>query len=349
MSEFLNTSKSTIEAEESIDYNNINKETEQSLNDYSMSLKINNGKPRPELAEINHANELNKQNDSFRYNDKILKVNETSAKEKRPRVYDYPQKLDSIESECEDAEVHNENTKPIDNFNSIHKSAEFTFSNFKGFREDDIGDDIRALSEQPYFTNRVSIINGCEGDSNPYSDRFSESVKQSTSTKKSRSVDTKNLNQVEIKAQYEITRSKFLDQESERMEAEKESQIIFTKWTNEESNLRELLNDLNLKTNQLVKLNTKKLKESQNRHINELESIKYQYENQLKYSQATKSNSNSTNRKNEFNANECKENIHKLKVEIEAKESIIFKINNETEHIKSNWEARINGKFKLKK
>lgn len=336
MSEFLNTSKSTIEAEESIDFNSINKDTEQSFNEYSISNKAKNEKPRAELTEINYANELNRQNDSMKYNDKILKVNDSSIKEIRPKVYDYNQQFDSIEMESQDVEEHVENIKPMENFNSIHKSAEFTFSNFKGFKEDEIGDDIKALSEQPYFTNRVSINTGNETDNNPYSDRFSESIKRSESSKKSRSVDTKNLSQVEIKAQYEIARSRFLDQESERMEAEKENQFIYTRCTNEESSLRELLNDLNMKTNQLIKLNNKKLKESQNRHINELESIKYRYETQLKYNQRTKASSTASNHDNDFNPNECKENIHKLKVEIETKEGIISKINHETEQIKTN-------------
>ena len=347
MSEFLNTSKSTIEAEESIDYHSTNKESNPSLQDYSVSFKTKSDNIRTELSEINLTNEMNKPNEHMQFDDKELKVNTSSIKETRPRVYEYHQEYGTTGTEDEDWDELLENKKPTESFNSIHKSAEFTFSNFKGFKEEEIDDDIRALSEQPYFTNRVFTNADNIVDKNPYSDRYSESIRQTTSTKKSRSIQKKIPSQVEIKAQYEIYRSQYLDQESERMEAEKESQMIYNKWTKEENKLKEILNNLTLKTNQLIKLNTQKLKDSQNRHFNELETIQFRFEKQLNYSRRNKSQSSSefnpNHRDDEFNANNCKDNIHKLKVEIEAKENIISKICKETEQLKLNWESRING------
>lgn len=99
-----------------------------------------------------------------------------------------------------------------------------------------------------------------------------------------------------------------------------------------------------------MKINEKNIEDQHKRHQMDLESIQYEFEAQLKYSQWEDEREYTFSKHpagkgqgNVFNANECKEQINRMRDEIETKEHQISKLKHDIDHLRLNWEPRISG------
>lgn len=83
----------------------------------------------------------------------------TFSKETRPRVYEYQNvhKESEMKLPANNQNIDYDRIDSTDSTNSVRKSAEFTFSQFKDFKFNTRIDNLKALSEQPYFTNRAIV------------------------------------------------------------------------------------------------------------------------------------------------------------------------------------------------
>lgn len=86
----------------------------------------------------------------------------------------------------------------------------------------------------------------------------------------------------DLKAQYEKMRSEALDKESARLRVEREQQAQMAKFKTEEDKLETILHSLNSKTTMLKKINTQKVQDLTRRHEDEMEAIKYEYEQKVR-------------------------------------------------------------------
>lgn len=188
--------------------------SESSYNDFSTHLKTDQNE-RTELAEINFENEGNKAYKQL----KSFNQNNSFSKENRPRVWEY----------------ENGYSKPHKQKHNVRKSAEFTFSNFNAVKDDGFDDEFVAMSEQPYFSNRVHIStasgkkNSLDENSEYAKCRYGNTDRKHATSiwqsqrgrPRSQAADMKQARmKSELKEEFEKLRSRMLDQESNRIKAE---------------------------------------------------------------------------------------------------------------------------------
>lgn len=256
--DFWSSQKTSLDySDDQVLYQKENKGTEGSYYEYSTHLKTDH-QDRSELSEINIANEVNKSNEQ-----KALKsfTDNSFSKENRPTVYEY----------------QNQQVKNIKQMQGIRKSAEFTFSNFKDIKDEDLDDGFVTMSEQPYFSNRVHISsasgvkNSLEDKSEyakyRYANTNTKYPKQSPMTSQRGRPRTQmaHIKQArlksELKEEYEKLRSLALDQESARIKSEHTYKQTMSQYREKEKNLESILSQLKSKTKSLEQLNQKKINE----------------------------------------------------------------------------------------
>jgi hypothetical protein len=161
---------------------------------------------------------------------------------------------------------------------SIRRSAEFTFSQFKGLKEcNNHKNSEKVLSEQPFFSNRDNIGTASKREHRVRHDNSLSDSIQPYKAKSGIEVYKPKVEKVDVKNEIERLRSIALDKQSIRMKLEKEQNQIVNESKREVNKLENILTELNSKSGLLDKINKQKVNDVNFSFKHELDALKHDH------------------------------------------------------------------------